>query len=188
MSAAYPGIPTSLTVAGILGIITYLIVFNLNSLKSNLFWLLSFPKECLLKSMSNEKTSATETRILTEEQVQTSNEEQSQWARLAKGFEVFPQINSEGVPSNWWFLVYAFRLLLLVMKKCFRDILKLVSHSKEIKNADGPGNSQPVEGELVSSHKCIVHEHLLILYQNNTDIEKGSRPQKRAPNAEAGGG
>ena len=46
MNTKYPGISTPVVVAVILGILTYVIILNLNRIMVTMDWILSGPRQC----------------------------------------------------------------------------------------------------------------------------------------------
>jgi hypothetical protein len=98
MAATYPGIQTPILVASVIAIITYLIVFNLTWLIAVFMGIVSVPKNFLLRKMAAEGE-------------QDRSKKKKGWPSRAKSFDVFPHQDKNPKPSNWWLLLYAFRLL-----------------------------------------------------------------------------
>jgi hypothetical protein len=91
MSATYPGIRTPLSAAAVIGIITYLVVINLNLL----IGAFQCTKSFLLRDMGAE--------------LSASNKQG--WKSKAKSFEAFPHQDKNPKPSNWWLLIYTSKTL-----------------------------------------------------------------------------
>jgi len=54
MNTKYPGISTPVVVAVILGILTYVIILNLNRIMVTMDWILSGPRQLLVRKLVNE--------------------------------------------------------------------------------------------------------------------------------------
>jgi len=97
---------TPISVAAVIGSITYLTVFNLNLIISKFQEVVSGPKKYLLDRMAEEKP--------TEAKEVESNpaERTPYWPDKAKRFEIFAQKDKGSKPSDWLIVIFAFRLLL----------------------------------------------------------------------------
>ncbi len=131
MSAQYPGISTPLIVTAVLGIITYLIVWNLKIIVSMLSRLVERPRAYLLTMMKVKSTTGPYART----------PESKQWARRADRFEVFPRKDEDGKPSTWWLLLYPLRrLYVFVMRpfvRSYRYVLDRTRRRENTTNRDG---------------------------------------------------
>ncbi|KAF4624320.1 hypothetical protein G7Y89_g13854 [Cudoniella acicularis] len=97
INAKYPGIKTPLMAAIIIGLITYLIVFNLKRLVEFSHTAISIPKEYVMKKIREENA------LLSKSSKHWPA--QRRWAARVRDLESFPKLKP--VSSQWWLLVYA---------------------------------------------------------------------------------
>ncbi|KAF4219114.1 hypothetical protein CNMCM5878_003969 [Aspergillus fumigatiaffinis] len=122
INATWPGIRTPICASAIGGIITYLVVFNLDTLESLGRSVLSGPRNYLIRKMSStqslspgmkEKTASqppdrSKLKGNFERNIPLSSAQQ--WQSRAKDFEIFPRPDKNPKPSDWWLLLFAVRL------------------------------------------------------------------------------
>jgi hypothetical protein len=125
MSATYPGIETPILVASMIGITTYLIVFNINWLLDASQSVVDVPKNFLLRKMAAEGE-------------KDGSKSRKGWPSRAKSFEVFPHQAKNPKPSNWWLLFYAFRLLFRAILSPFIPLWARLNNVRRSKNTKLP--------------------------------------------------
>ncbi|KAF1956502.1 hypothetical protein CC80DRAFT_412723 [Byssothecium circinans] len=117
VNKTWSGIRTPICVSAIGGIITYLVVFNLNILESLARSALSGPRNYLIGKMAS-------TRPLPNRPELTGGKT-NRWQSRAKDFEIFPKRDQNPKPSDWWLLLFAVRLLFTsaynILSKPFRN-------------------------------------------------------------------
>jgi hypothetical protein len=114
---------TPISVAAVMGLVTYLTVFHLNLIISRLQAFVARPKE------NGEKAPP------------GTAESTKDWPNMAKRFEIFPQKDKNPVPSNWWIVIFALYLgsqkILDLCKGGWRIVkgkfYRLVAEEKEAK-------------------------------------------------------
>jgi hypothetical protein len=114
MNAKYPGIATPISVAAVLGIVTYFIIFNLRLIISTLCRLLAIPKEFILRMMARD-----------------ARKFPIDWSARAEEFEAFSHQDKNRKPSNWWLLIYTIRVLPRKIFNPIAELLKRLKKSKE---------------------------------------------------------
>lgn len=123
INETWPGIRTPVCVAAIGGIITYLIVFNLDILESLGRSTLSGPRNYLIGKMSFTQPLSTGMKKKTPSEpidpsklnngnieTDTLPNSAQRWQSRAKDFEVFPRRDRNPKPSDWWLLLFAVQL------------------------------------------------------------------------------
>jgi hypothetical protein len=96
---------TPISVAAVMGLVTYLTVFHLNLIISRLQAFVARPKQYLLDRMTQEKPKENG-----EKAPPGTAESTKDWPNMAKRFEIFPQKDKNPVPSNWWIVIFALYL------------------------------------------------------------------------------
>jgi hypothetical protein len=129
-----------LLMAMILGIVMYLIVFNLNLLRSGFRRVFSILADFLVRQMVAEGRS-TETR--------------RDWPSKAKRFEVYPHPDKNSRPSNRWLLYYALRLLFRPISQLFMKSFARINRAR-INRARRRAMDDIVVREPISRERSIV--------------------------------
>ncbi|KAF2876370.1 hypothetical protein BDV95DRAFT_602359 [Massariosphaeria phaeospora] len=123
VNSTWSGIRTPVCVSAIGGIITYLVVFNLDLLESLARSALSGPRNYLVGRMAF--TGNMEPTQPLANRPEPIGGKTDRWQSRAKDFEVFPRRDQNPKPSDWWLLLFAVRLSFTsaynILSKPFRN-------------------------------------------------------------------
>lgn len=143
MGHIYPGIKTPITVGLALGLITYLVVFNLDLMLTTLRSLVSAPRAHLLakikegkpkrENVGNAPGKTGPTKLMTG------------WPKRAKEFEIFPAKNRDQTPSDRWIAIFAVCLFFKLISNFSTAGLELLKNKfRKPRKAEAVTEPQPV--------------------------------------------